>query len=266
MTDQFDGVQWPQKLTLEWLKKNEQPVYVRNTTRPRGQLAVNFPKSSGGMKVVKIARTHLPINLSEQLAYDTILNSDDFRACLGKKVVELVRPDHAWQELQDPDAQSAIDELQISAFSAKNAFVSPAVTDMSKTVDASTAPSSPIDVTGLDTELVQARVLRFVEQVKNGDMSVKSAMGELKTMDGELKDTDCSYIIANTDDGQIRSYCQKALAGLQGRQIETSGYGSQEDMPDMTAAEKQAEANRESQARANQQTERPLMRPPEGGG
>lgn len=75
------NVQYPNHITLEWLKQNEQPLYVRNMLRPRGQLAINFPSPNGRVRVIKIPRTHLPVNLSNQLSWDTIMMSDDLRSC-----------------------------------------------------------------------------------------------------------------------------------------------------------------------------------------
>lgn len=238
---------WPKNITLDWLLKNELPVYVRNTTRPRGQLAINFPRPHGGSKAEKIPRTHLPIELSGKLAKETITASDDFRACLAKGVIDLVRPDLAYTELQDPDNAAETDRLQLSAFSAKNAFVSKRVQDMEKTVDNRVDPNTSVQQLGIETSAVNPRIMRFVEQLRTGDLSIKAAISELKTMEGELTDRDCSYIVANGPDGQIKTYVQKVLAALQGTGI--AAYSVEDDgAPEMTAAERAADAQRAATA------------------
>ena len=106
---------------------------------------------------------------------------------------------------------------------------------------------------GIDTSTVQPRILKFVEQLRNGDLSIKAAISELKTMEGELKDTDCSYIIANGPDGQIKTFVQKILARLQGTAIAENSVEDNGDEPEMTEEERQREIQREQQARQHQQ-------------
>ncbi len=248
----FAGQKWPSRLTLEWLVENKMPIYVRNITRPRGQLAVNFPKVHGGVKVEKIPRTHLPVRLNDRMSYDTILAADDLRQCIYKGVLDLVRPDVAWKELQDPSNQEETDRMQLSAFSARNTFVSERVQDMEKTVENRVDPNAPsLSPLGIETNIINPRIMRFVEQLKNGDISIKAAISELKTMETELTDKDCSYIIANGPDGQIRSHVQKVLASIQGQGIQEYSVDDS-DTVNMTPEERAEEARREAAARADQ--------------
>jgi len=239
-------------LDLDWLIENKLPVFVRNTTRPRGQVAVNFQHPTGKVKVEKIPRTHLPINLSRKLSPDTILLSDDFRAMISKGVIELVRPDIAWDELQNPENAHEIERLQLSDFSAKSAFVSPRVKAMEKTDANRVDPNAPsLEPLGVETSVLTPRVLSLVERLQNGDMPIKTALSELKTMEPELKDTDCSYIITNGPDGQIRSYAQKVLAKLRGQQIASTSVEDDGDLK-LSPEEEAREAQREAAARAYQ--------------
>lgn len=243
---------YPPTLTLEWLVDNKLPVFVRNTTRPRGQIAVNFPGPHGRVKVIKIPRTHLPIHLNAQMSYETIITSDDLRQCIFKGVIDLVRPDLAWTELQDPDNQVETDRMQLSQFSAKQAFVSKRVQDMEKTVDNRVDPSAPqLQTLGVETQVINPRIMRFVERMRAGDLPIKEAIGELKTMASELQATDCSYIIANGPHGQVRNYVQKVLAKIHGQQLEEQSFDTDE-MPVMTPEEQTKEAQRESLARQGQ--------------
>ncbi len=253
---------WPAHLTLEFLANEKMPVFVRNTTRPRGQLAINFPGPHGRVHVEKIPRTHLPIELSGKMSLETIMQSDDFRQCMAKGVVELVRPDLAFDEATDPDNIDTINDLQLSQFSAKNAFVSKNAQDMSKTVEGKVDPDAPqLQQLGVDTNVVNPRVMRFITQIQNGDISIKAAMSELKTMEPELSENDCSYIVSNGPDGQVRSYAQKVLARLQGKGL-TSYNVADDDAPALTPQEQEAERQREMQARSQQATGGQLKPPP----
>jgi len=243
---------YPTTLTLEWLKQNDHPLYVRNITRPRGQLAVNFPQQNGRVKVIKIPRTHLPIHLSLQLSWDTIMQSDDLRACLVKGVLEIVRPDEAEAELSSEGAIAETERMQLSEFSAKHTFMSKRVREMEHTnatrVDPNSAPLEPL---GIDTNVIQPRILSLIEKLQNGDISIKAGLSELKTMEDELRETDCSYVITNGPGGQIRNYMQKILAQIRSRPSEYDL--TVDDPPDMTPEEKADESRREAMARHFQQ-------------
>lgn len=245
--------EYPRLLEIDWLIDNKLPVYVRNITRPRGQIAVNFMQANGRAKVVKIPRTSLPIHLNRQLSNETIAGSDDLRQCISKGVLEIVRPDAAYDELQDPENANEIQTLQLSDFSAKNAFMSPRVADMQKAQDNKVDANAPtLEPLGVETNVLNPRVMSMVEKLANGDMSIKAALSELKILEPELKDTDCSYIISNGPDGQIRSYVQKILATIRGRQVKSESVEVDGDEPVMTPEEKVKEAQREAAARAHQ--------------
>lgn len=244
---------YPSFLTLEWLKENNHPLYVRNITRPRGQLAVNFPQQNGRVKVIKIPRTHLPVHLSLQLSWETIMQSDDLRACLVKGVLDIVRPDIAAEELKGEAAKAETERLQLSEYSAKQAFMSNRVRDMERTTEQRADPNSaPLEPLGIDTNVIQPRILSLVEKLQNGDVSIKAGLSELKTMEAELRETDCSYVIANGPEGQIRNYMQKMLAQIRSRPNEYD-MTREEIEPPMTPEERANESRREALARQFQQ-------------
>jgi len=243
--------EYPNHLDIEWLAQNNLPIYVRNTTRPRGQIAINFPHASGKVRVIKIPRTHLPIKLSGQLSPETIQTSDDLRQTISKGVLELVRPDLAWDEMQHPDNAYEIERLQLSDFSSKNAFVSKRVQDMQNVADKTTLTPEAL---GVETNIINPRVLGLVEKLSNGDVPIKAALSELKTMESELKDTDCSYIISNGPEGQIRGYVQKLLANLRSQAQGTPvlATAADDDEPQMSPEEAENERRREAAARSQQ--------------
>lgn len=248
----FSDVTWPTHLTLDWLLQNSMPVFVRNTTRPRGQVSVNFTTPVGHLKTVKVPRTHLPIELSAQLSPDTLAMSDDFRAFLVKGALELVRPDEAIKVLQHPDNAYEIQRLNLSQFSAKQAFVSDKVKEMEGTVGRRVDADDPtLQALGTPTALITPRIQGMVERLRSGDLNVKAAMSELRTMEGELKDMDLSYLISNTD-GQIKAFSQKLLAARQGKQIDELST-EEETAPDMTEEETEEDQRREAVARGQQQ-------------
>jgi hypothetical protein len=248
----YERKDYPDHLDLDWLIENKLPVYVRNTTRPRGQIAINFVQVNGRSKVIKIPRTSLPIHLSRQVSGETIAVSDDLRQCIMKGVIELIRPDLAYAELLDPENAHEIQALQLSDFSSKNAFMSPRVSDMQKSIDGKVDANSPsLEPLGVETNVLNPRVMSMVEKLINGDMSIKAAMSELKILEPELKDTDCSYMITNGPEGQIRTYVQKILAKIRGTQVKASTI-EDDAAPEMTPEEAAKEAAREAAARSHQ--------------
>ena len=245
---------YPKHLTLEWLKQNQQPLYVRNTTRPRSQLGINFVQPNGRTKMIVIWRSHLPMCLTDQVGWDTILASDDFRICMAKGVIDIVKPEQAEQELGSEEATAETERMQYSRYSAKQQFLGKRVQELGETIahsqDAKTQQLEPL---GIETNVIQPRILSLVEKWRNGDVSIKAALGELKTMEEELRETDCSYIIANGPEGQIRNYVQKLLAQIRGRSAAEHDFTQPEDEPVMTPEERAEESRREAVARHYQQ-------------
>jgi hypothetical protein len=244
---------YPTHLDIDWLVLSNLPIYVRNTTRPRGQVAINFTDVSGKAKTRKIPRTHLPYKLTGQLSSETIQRSDDLRQTISKGVLELVRPDIAWQEMQDPDNAYEIERLQLSDFAARNAFVSPRVKDM-ENIEANKGNTTTPETLGIETNVINPRILGIVEKVLHGDMPIKAALSELRVMETELKDTDCSYIITNGPEGQIRGYAQKVLAKIRGQGTQPQPVAQDDDNaePTLTPEEMEREQRREAAARALQ--------------
>lgn len=244
---------YPKHLTLEWLKEQNKPLYVRNITRPRGQIGVNFVQPSGRAKTIKIPRTHLPVCLTNQLGWETILGSDDLRMCIHKGVVDIVVPEVAEKELASEPAMAEAERLQLSEFSAKQQFVSKRVRQMEDMEAQKVDPNAPgLEPLGIETNVIQPRILSLVEKLANQDISIKAALSELKTMEGELQETDCSYIIANGPEGQIRNYTQKMLAQIRSASAASHDF-REEDEPVMTPEEKAQESQREAMARQYQQ-------------
>lgn len=240
---------YPHHITLEWIAENKQSVYVRNITRPRGQIAVNFVHPSGNSRVEKIPRTHLPVCLSDRLSYDTILGSDDLRALLVKGILELVPEDVAKEELVGEDAMSEVNQLTLSQYSAKQSFISERVKEMEDTVDRNIPREMPQEL-GIDTQVINPRILSLVQKLESQDISVKAAISELKTMEGELRDTDCSYILKNVPKkGQIKTYVNKVLEKLMLAALDNTDDA---DDDDLTPEEKAQEMQRESIARQHQ--------------
>jgi len=245
---------YPKHLTLEWLKENKKPLYVRNVTRPRGQIGVNFVQTNGRARTIKIPRTHLPVCLTTQVGWDTILGSDDLRMCIVRGVLDIVVPERAEQELASEPAAAETERMQLSEFSAKQGFLSKRVREMEKMEDKKVDPNAPgIEPLGIETNVIQPRILSLVEKLTNNDISIKGALSELKTMEGELRETDCSYIIANGPEGQIRNYVQKTLAHI--RSASASSYDIRDDAdgPALTTEEQADESRREALARQHQQ-------------
>lgn len=254
MTD-MEKAEYPRSISLEWLKQNNKPLYVRNITRPRGQLGINFVSTNGRTKLIKIPRSHLPVCLTSQLGWDTILASDDLRICIVKGVLDIVIPEEAEKELSTEGAVAETERLQYSQYSAKQQFVGKRVQEMAETMAAAEeAKTATLEPLGIETNVIQPRILSLVERWKNGDMSIKATLSELKTMEEELRETDCSYIIANGPEGQVRNYVQKLLAQIRGRSAQAHDFTAAEsEEPVMTMEERAEESRREARARQFQQ-------------
>jgi hypothetical protein len=257
----------PRRLTVEWLIQNDLPVWVKNQTRPKGQVVLTvIHPGSGRASSIKIPRTHLPICLTDHAPPESLRQSQDLLALHRKGILDLVWPEDAEGELEREGVTHEMQRLQISQFSAHSTFVSDRVAEDQKMADRANTTRSALDgnfTTEQDQmQQITPRVIQFLEQYKSGDLSIKALLSELKTLESELSPTDCSYLIANGPEGQIKQFAQKLLAGLQTSpppepaatmpSDKASEYDIRDDPDDMTEEERAAEEAREAIARAQQ--------------
>lgn len=258
----------PNKLTLDWLLRHDCEVYVRNMTKPRGNVVLNITLPNGKNQVVKIPKTFLPINLSEHAAPDVLGGSHDLKSYIRKGILDLIWPPKAEADLNTEEARDEMRRLNISDFSQMSKWTSKRQSealDTERNAELLRA-STKFDVAAQEAQTISPRVMQLVENYKSDDMSAKELLVELRAIDSDLTATDCSYLIANGPEGQVRELAQKVLARLvPAAATETSeeSAGELQAVPsdlnisddaedEMTDEELQEEAMREAAARASQ--------------
>ncbi len=200
---------------LDTLLDKGKKVFVRNTTRPMGQIVLSFITNNGKSIPRPIPRTWIPICLTDSLAPDVVLQSNDLRLFLQKGVIQLVDPDEALKELQSSDAQEEQRRLNISDFSAA-AEATDRVLEMQNQQTFAPAINNPMaPVQGVVADPVNNRVKATLLQVEAKDMTEREAVAEFRIMRGELSHHDLTYIISQSvEEGPLRRFAYQLLSEL----------------------------------------------------
>lgn len=189
--------------TLEEAAKSGK-IYVLNKSKPKGDVLISFIQPGSGKSfVATIPKTWIPIEVSETVPLQIILESIDFRSYLRSKIIELVPAEKAIKTLSTKDAKEEFSRIYTSKF-----------TDQEKTVK------------DIDEDDEEDNFKRDVESfIKSENLLVKdilernegnkagTILNELRSIEEELGKEDLVYVIKNTK-GKIRSWAEKKLQGL----------------------------------------------------
>lgn len=83
-------------------------IYVQNNTRNEieGVVLITIPKLNGnGSDMVKIPKTFIPIDVTEQVDREQILRSADFRGAVSREFIKLLSPEYATLLLEQDEAK-----------------------------------------------------------------------------------------------------------------------------------------------------------------
>lgn len=248
--------------TLHQLVSQNLPIYVKNLTRPRGQVVLTITLNNGKNTPLKIPKTFIPINLSDHAPVDVLANCYDLSQYILKGILELQWPDEAAAELGGGDSQDEIRRLQLSEFSSLSKFTSKRVQDAERT-EAQTkqlTASSKFDVSDTEVQTISPRVMQLIQFYKADDKTAKEILSELRIIETELTNADCSYVVSNGPAGQVREFCQRVLAKLQPAAASVPStamptsvpdeYDITKDDEDMTEEDRALEEARALQAQA----------------
>lgn len=200
---------------LDELLRDGKKVFVKNTSRPMGQIVLTFVTSAGKAEPRPIPRTWIPICLTDSLSPEIIRTSNDLRLFLQKGIIELIDPEEALQILSTTDAQEEAKRLHTSAFSS-SASATQKILKMEAQQTYSPSinnPMAPVDTVVADP--VNNRVKSTLLRVEAKDMTERDAVAEFRVMKGELTNHDLTYIISQSEDeGPLRRFAYQTLSEL----------------------------------------------------
>lgn len=163
----------PPKAKLDDLLKDNLPVYVRNRSKPRGEVTVTVFRPDGNPYLIVVPKTWVPICITDQVSPETLKNSDDFRLNLQKGLLELLSVEAAQELLNDPDASEELSRLNISKYSSYEEDLKSAdtVTDFATSLENSDQVNPLVrDILGRDVSpSEQYHLMRAEEDVLNGE-------------------------------------------------------------------------------------------------
>ena len=103
-------------ITLQELERSSSnSVYVLNNSsdakRGRGDILFSMPRQDGGEDVVRVPKTWIPVDLTDQVEKPTLLRSSRFRRVVSSDMVTLLHPDYAEKMLESEAAQEEKERL-----------------------------------------------------------------------------------------------------------------------------------------------------------
>ncbi len=219
---------------IDQILDENQPVWVKNVHKPRGQIVLAMNDRSG--RVVKLILppvTH-PICISSHVTPETIRHSTDLRSLISKKAIQLVSNTEA-QIYYENNPQAA--EAVTSAF-ANQEYNNPEISKLrevgnkddemlyhkqGQAVVAGDRPSNYPEEDSTEIKIlkdeedgdIQARVKILVEALNSREKKAREVRSDLEMLD--LTDADLAYLVANTT-GLVETYAKKEFASRRGQQ------------------------------------------------
>lgn len=200
---------------LEKLVKSGSPVYILNTSHTpsgdKGTIAINFT-TDGRREYFKMPPTFIPMAISDVIPSKSLLDSRDFRTALVKGMLTLIDPTQAEDFLSTADAQDEYENLVLSEMSskAKGIDLEAEVTKRVKVAHQMNDSAGPVqDISAVDT--VSNKIRALVEDMSSDNKTPKQVLIELRRHQTALSAADISFVMANTDDPELKKWTKTAL-------------------------------------------------------
>ncbi len=109
ITNTVSGSGDKKRLTVDDLDPNE-PIFVYNNSR--GDHTISVRTGDGGVIPITVPKTFIPVQITEQVAPEVLIRSEDFRRACFKNVLILVPKKDAVPKLESKNAILEIERLR----------------------------------------------------------------------------------------------------------------------------------------------------------
>jgi hypothetical protein len=181
------------KLVPITLKQAEQDtkatsLWVMNNTNPRGPINVNMPDGLGGVTIMVVPLTWIPVDLTTQAARDSLLKSPPFRRLVTSNLLSLVSDESAEAFMENPEAKEEARKVYSYINNSGNLDVENS--EAGKVLQESSGDISGFALSIVESELDEDKVLSMVRN-QTGAMSSK----------------DFEYIAQHCKYTRVREFC-----------------------------------------------------------
>lgn len=217
----LDGVtvQPPPVLTRHFLMNNKLPVYVVMTTRPTGNMAIAIRPPEGGKSfLLKIPRTKLPVNVTDQMSHDRLRSSaNDFWEVVSRGALQLVWPSDA-ENMLAVDGGGERARVKLSEFSSLNPLPSPRADAIEKAQEFGKGAPQANEESVLSE--VQPRVVDTALRAEAGDLKVEEAIKIYNDEVEDMTERDLAFALGKAKPGKLRDWLQAQLAKRAGHEAQ----------------------------------------------
>jgi len=167
-------------------------VFVYNKTDPIGTVCMTIVSGEGVSVALRIPKTWVPVEISEQVDKQGLLKSHSFRQAVFNGTLDLVPVDDALEVLESKEGRSEYnsmrERMRIIASGATQATSSNEVEDAQ--------------------EEAQRLSPQVIEIMENDTLTDESRYNSLRTIEAQLSVDDCKYIARKASHANLRKYVE----------------------------------------------------------
>ncbi len=187
-------------LTLSELERDSgMSVFVVNKSDPKGNINFSVSDGMGGIMVVRVPVTWVPIDLTTQATKEAIIKSPHFRKLVSTGMLGIVSEAHALDILSKSDAQKEARR----------------VSDISVDANLSAPASVPAEALQVQEEAL-GNISGFVMNLANNtDISEEDAMTQLRGQESTMTQADFQYLAQVSPLPGVKEYAASKVNAMQ---------------------------------------------------
>lgn len=184
-------------VNLDVLMRNEDPVYVYNRSKPKGDIAIIMYGIDSAPFLVVIPKTWIPVALTDQVPHSVLKGSTDLRRFLTNKMLVLVDCEKAEKILMQKDGAEELSRLNVSRYAAWEDA-------------ASTASTAGGTTTDIDDMMKEAKSLDNIhiglKELLERDIPNEEKYHMLRSNEENYEKDELEYISVTTDSKRIKKW------------------------------------------------------------
>ena len=199
-------------LSLEYLERNELPVFVRNNVNVGAVMSIDFKHEDGKTHAIVIPNTDIPYELTAELSYKAIRTSIGFGRMLRNRTLVLLDPTDAINVLQSPAIARRLARLETSRFSNDATTQAPSSFALSPKITENVVPGAPTQTVAADPISSRARAL--VGEFQAGNLSPEEFEDSVADNARTFSADDWSWLVSNAGHVGVSNMASQQLSLL----------------------------------------------------
>ncbi len=196
------------------LLRSDEPIFIKNTTTPRGILVIDFSHPATGTNMsYKIQKTWVPLEITAAIPKKVLEDNMDFRAYILKGILTIIPRTEAEKVLATKDAKEELKRINSSKYAG-----------IDKSGKKDEIITKDINLKGREGQIrpqVRSLILDLEDGLadeaksKEDKAELKSkTLSSLKTISDELSANDWGYVLKEVHSKKIRKFAKAKLSEI----------------------------------------------------